>query len=83
MINFSWGNYLFSLLCAAVGLYSIAIAFMGMLKIPLLIFERVLFGIAAILLITPKFNLRILGFVFFAIAIFYHLLRTRKYIKNQ
>lgn len=82
MINFSWGNYLFSLLCAAVGLYSIAIAFMGMLKMPLLIFERVLFGIAAILLITPKFNLRILGFVFFAIAIFYHLLRTKEVYKE-
>jgi TRAP transporter 4TM/12TM fusion protein len=77
LIDFSWGNYLFSLLCAAVGLYSIAIMFMGMLKIPLLIFERVLFGSATILLITPIFNLRILGFIIFGIAIFYHLSRVK------
>lgn len=83
MINFSWGYCLFSLLTAAVGLYSIAIAFTGMLKIPLLIFERVLFGIAAILVITPKINLRIIGFLIFGIAMAFHLLKTRKYIKKQ
>jgi len=83
LVDFSWPNYLFSLLCAVVGLYSIAIAFMGMLKMPLLFFERIPFIIAAILLITPKFNLRILGFVFFIIAVAFHLLRARKYIKKE
>jgi len=77
LVDFSWVNYLFSFSCAAVVLYSIAIAFMGILKMPLLIFERVLFGSAAILLITPKFNLRIFGFVIFAIAIFYHWIRAK------
>ncbi|MBA7535535.1 hypothetical protein ES705_27793 [subsurface metagenome] len=83
MVNFSWGNYLFSFLCAAIGLYSIAIAFIGMLKMPLLIFERVLFAITTILLITPKINLRIIGFLIFGIAMAFHLLKTRKYIKKQ
>lgn len=77
LVNFTWVNYLLALLTAVIGLYSIAIVFMGMLKIPLLIFERILFGSAAILLITPKFNLRILGFVFFTIAIFYHWFRAK------
>jgi len=77
LVDFSWVNYIFSFLCAAVVLYSIAIAFMGILKMPLLIFERVLFGSAAILLITPKFNLRIFGFLIFAIAIFYHWIRAK------
>jgi TRAP-type uncharacterized transport system fused permease subunit len=78
IINFSWYNYCYSLLCALIGLYSIAISIMGVLRMKLDVIERTFLGLAAILLITPVSINRIIGLTIFGMVIFLHLLRAKK-----
>lgn len=77
-INFNWLNYLYSLLCAAVGLYSISILIIGYLKVKLTVLERAYFGVVAILLINPILISRIVGLIMFGMFFVIPLINGRK-----
>jgi len=68
--NFTWGNYLFSVLSLSIGLYATAIAVMGVLKEKVRFYYRILFFVSAALLIIPEYLFRISGFVLFIILYF-------------
>ncbi len=70
LINFSWSAFLWAISSALVALYSMAIAVIGMLRRELLVYERVLFAVAALLLIPDILFSRFLGFVIFGILYF-------------
>lgn len=78
LINFTWGTYLISFSCALVGLFSLAVAVMGMLKSPLAIPERCAFVLASLSLISPFTSLRVVGFSVFGVVMFFHFLRSKK-----
>jgi len=78
MINFTWNSYLFSVFCAMVGLYSISIAIISFLKVPLWLLEKIMFVLAAILLITFSFKLRVTGLVVFGTVLCFHLFRAKQ-----
>ncbi len=77
-INFNWLNYLYSLLCAAVGLYSISILIIGYLKVKLTVLERVYFGVVAALLINPILISRVIGLIMFGMFFIIPLIIRRK-----
>jgi TRAP transporter 4TM/12TM fusion protein len=77
-INFNWLNYLYSLLCAAVGLYSISILIIGYLKVKLTVVERVYFGVVATLLINPILISRVIGLIMFGMFFIRPLITRRK-----
>ncbi|MBF8435548.1 TRAP transporter permease [Halanaerobiaceae bacterium Z-7014] len=70
MIDFSWVNYVYSSFSLFVGLYLAAAVIIGMLKIPLSLFERLLFGIASLLLIIPNPTIRLSGL---ALAVVFYI----------
>ncbi len=77
-INFNWLNYLYSLLCAAVGLYSISVLIIGYLKVKLTMLERVYFGVVAILLINPILTSRVVGLIMFGMFFVVPLIKRYK-----
>ena len=77
-INFNWLNYLYSLLCAAVGLYSISVLIIGYLKVKLTVLERVYFGVVATLLINPILISRVIGLIMFGMFFIIPLIKIRK-----
>ena len=77
-INFNWLNYLYSLLCAAVGLYSISILIIGYLKVKLTVLERAYFGVVAALLINPILISRVVGLIMFGMFFAIPLINGRK-----
>lgn len=77
-INFTWLNYLYSLLCSAVGLYSISVLIIGYLKVKLTMLERVYFGVVAILLINPILTSRVVGLIMFGMFFVVPLIKRYK-----
>lgn len=73
LIDFSWGNFIFTIISALVALYSLAIAVIGILRIKLSIPERILFATAAIMIIPGFLYLRLIGFAIFAIYYIIHM----------
>ena len=78
LIDFEWVNYLYSTVCLGIGLYFAATVVIGMLKKPLTIFERVIFGVSSILLIIPEPYIRISGLVLGGLSYFIHRRRFKK-----
>ncbi len=70
MIDFTWLNYIYSSFSLFVGLYLAAAVIIGMIKIPLKLLERFVFGVAAILLIIPNPLIRISGL---ALAVVFYI----------
>ena len=77
-INFNLLDYLYSLLCAAVGLYSISILIIGYLKVKLTVLERAYFGVVATLLINPILISRVVGLIMFGMFFVIFLINKRK-----
>ena len=66
------------IITAAIGIYSMSIMFEGYLKIHLPVYQRVLFGIAAITLIIPETITDIIGIFLFAAAFVWHRTYAKK-----
>jgi|AntRauTorckE6833_2_1112554.scaffolds.fasta_scaffold00244_27 TRAP transporter 4TM/12TM fusion protein len=81
MIDFTLGNYIYSLISLGVGLYFASVTIIGMLKKPLSVIERMIFGSVAFLLITPTPYLRVPGLVIGAVVYFIHLRKAKDYKK--
>src|SRR6056297_2109160 len=78
LIDFEWFNYIYSVICLTIGLYFAATVVIGMLRKPLKVWERIIFGISSILLITPEPAFRISGLVAGGISYYLHIKRTKK-----
>ncbi len=61
-----------------VGLYSLAHAIMGYGITKLFLYERVVFGAAALLLVFPHPMARSIGLIVFAIGFATHFIRNKK-----
>ncbi len=70
LINFSWGTFIWAVFGALLGLYSMAIAIIGILKKGIPIYERILFALVTFLMIPNNLYARILGILLFAILYF-------------
>ncbi len=70
LINFSWGTLLWALLGALVGLYSMAIAIIGILKRPVPIYGRIIFALVTFLMIPDNIYARLMGLLIFGILYF-------------
>src|SRR6056297_183070 len=83
MIDFTLGNYIYSAISLAIGLYFAAITIIGMLKKPLSLIERGIFGVVAFLLITPEPYFRIPGLIIGAVVYIYHRRKAKDYQLEQ
>jgi len=81
--SFSWGRYAWVVLTAMVGLYSLAHAVIGFGKIKHVFYEKILFGISALLLVFPHPFTRSIGLAVFAFAFALHLIRFKKVRAKQ
>lgn len=70
LINFSWGTFIWAFTTSAIGLYSMAIGIIGILKRPINIYERGLFILATLLLIPNNIYSKLVGLGLFAILYF-------------
>ncbi len=70
LINFSWGTFIWAVFGALLGLYSMAIAIIGILKKGIPTYERILFALVTFLMIPNNLYARILGILLFAILYF-------------
>ena len=76
-IDFTFWNYLYSFVSIAIGLYAMAIAIIGVLKVKINIIERIFFAIVAILLIFPTIYARISGLILFGVIWIFNLKKTK------
>lgn len=76
--SFRWGRYIWVLSTAMVGLYSLAHAIMGYGITKLFLYERVIFGAAALLLVFPHPMARSIGLLVFAAGFATHFIRNKK-----
>src|SRR6056297_2793358 len=83
MIDFTLGNYIYSTISLTIGLYFAAITIIGMLKKPLSLIERGIFGVVAFLLITPEPYFRIPGLIIGAVVYIYHRRKAKDYQLEQ
>jgi TRAP transporter 4TM/12TM fusion protein len=81
--SFSWGRYAWVVLTAMVGLYSLAHAVIGFGKIKHVFYEKILFGVAALLLVFPHPLTRSIGLAVFAFAFGIHFIRAKKVRAKQ
>jgi TRAP transporter 4TM/12TM fusion protein len=77
IIDFNLWNYLYSLISVAIGLYAMAIAIIGVLKIRINFFDRFLFSIVAVLSIFPLIYFRITGILLFIVLFILHKKRQK------
>ena len=70
LVNFSWGAFLWALISALLGLYSMAIAVIGILKRPIPIYGRLLFALVTFLMVPNNLYSRIIGIIIFALLYF-------------
>ncbi len=73
LINFSWGTFIWAIFGALLGLYSMAIAIIGILKKNIPIYERILFALVTFLMIPNSIYTRLLGILLFAVLYFINL----------
>jgi TRAP transporter 4TM/12TM fusion protein len=78
LIDFTWGNFVFSLLAVAIGLYCLAVALMGVFRSPLSVAERILFSGAAFLLIPPMPISRMIGLALFGTLLLFCFFLRKK-----
>ena len=76
-IDFTFWNYIYSFVSIAIGLYAMAIAIIGVLKVKINIIERIFFAIVAILLIFPTIYARISGLILFGVIWIFNLKKTK------
>lgn len=70
LINFSWGTFIWAFTTSAIGLYSMAIGIIGILKRPINIYERGLFILVTLLLVPNNIYSKLVGLGLFAILYF-------------
>ncbi len=67
LINFSWGAFIWALLGAAVGLYSMAVAVIGVLKRKIPLYQRGLLVFVTLLMVPDHLYSRLVGFALFGV----------------
>ncbi|MCD6419273.1 MAG: TRAP transporter large permease subunit, partial [Synergistetes bacterium] len=67
LINFSWGAFIWALLGAAVGLYSMAVAVIGVLKRKIPLYQRGLLVFVTLLMVPDYLYSRLVGFALFGV----------------
>ncbi len=70
LVNFSWGTFIWALISALLGLYSMAIAVIGILKRPIPIYGRILFALVTFLMVPDNLYSRIIGIIIFSLLYF-------------
>ncbi|MBN2394919.1 MAG: TRAP transporter permease [Candidatus Atribacteria bacterium] len=83
LINFSWSSFIYEIVSALVALYSLSVAVIGFLRVRLSIYERILFFIASIAIISGVLYVRIFGFALFGIYYFIHINKFGKKVDAQ
>ncbi len=75
--SFSWDSYIWAVFAAMAALYSVSLTVTGYRQQKLMIFERVLFGLAAILLVFPQTVVQSVGLAVFGSGVLLHYFRYK------